>query len=147
MVNISEKEIILACKKSSSMSEAASIMGLHFNTFKRYALQYGIYTPNQGGRGKSKPYNGTDKIPLLEILEGKHPQYQTFKLKKRLIKEGLKKEKCEECGIENWNNKSLSFELDHIDGDRTNHKLENLQILCPNCHSQTSTFRSKNIRK
>ena len=146
MVNISKQEIISACKSSLSMNEAAAKTGLHFNTFKRYAVQFGVYTPNQGGKGKSKPYNGKDKISLQEILDGKHPQYQTYKLKNRLIKEGIKEEKCEKCHIKDWNGERLAFELDHIDGDRTNHRLENLKILCPNCHSQTPTFRSKNIK-
>lgn len=143
-MKVSEVEIVEACKSSLSMSEAASKVGLHFNTFKRYAQKFGVYTPNQGGKGKSKPYNGKDKIPLQEILDGKHPSYQTYKLKNRLFKEGLKEEKCEECGIEDWNGKPLAFELEHIDGDRTNHRFENLKILCPNCHSQTPTFRAKN---
>ena len=64
----------------------------------------------------------------------------------RLIKEGIKSEMCELCGITEWNGKPVSFELDHIDGNRTNHKLENLRIICPNCHSQTHTYRARNIK-
>jgi len=150
-MRVTEQEIIDACQSSLSMAEAASKVGIHFNTFKRYALKLGVYTPNQGGKGKSKSYNGKDKIPLQEILEGKHPSYQTYKLKNRLFKEGLKEKKCEECGIEDWititYGRGLVFELEHIDGDRTNHRFENLKILCPNCHSLTPTFRAKNIKK
>ena len=52
---------------------------------------------------------------------------------------------CEICNIGDvWNNIKLELELDHIDGDRTNHSIYNLRIVCPNCHSQTETFRSKN---
>lgn len=103
-----------------------------------------ILMPNKGRKGGSKPKtDGNGKIPLKEILEGFHPQYQTFKLKKRLIEEGLKQNTCECCGISEHNGKHLECELDHIDGDRTNHRLVNLQILCPNCHSQTHTFRFK----
>ena len=58
--------------------------------------------------------------------------------------EEIKEEKCEVCGITEWFGEKLSFELDHIDGDRTNHKLENIRIICPNCHSQTETYRGKN---
>jgi len=53
-------------------------------------------------------------------------------------------EKCEKCGIEDWNGTSLSFHIDHINGDRTDNRIDNLKVLCPNCHSQTDTFGFKN---
>jgi hypothetical protein len=53
--------------------------------------------------------------------------------------------KCFECNITEWNSKPITFECDHIDGDITNNRLSNARLLCPNCHSQTSTFRAKNI--
>ncbi|WKV20415.1 hypothetical protein 16Q_022c [Pseudomonas phage 16Q] len=56
--------------------------------------------------------------------------------------------KCLWCGIgDNWNGKSLVLQLDHIDGDTSNNDLTNLRVLCPNCHSQTETFASRNRRK
>jgi len=144
MKDIDREYFISVCKNAKSMSEAASILKLHFNTFKRLALIFKCYTPNQGGKGLLKPKT-KGLIPLKDILNGKHPQYQTFKLKKRLIQEGIKKNKCEKCGIIEWNGEVIQIELDHIDGDRTNHRLKNLRMLCPNCHSQTETFRAKNI--
>lgn len=51
---------------------------------------------------------------------------------------------CQWCGIKEWKNKVLSLELDHIDGDITNNRLSNARLLCPNCHSITPTYRSKN---
>lgn len=66
-------------------------------------------------------------------------------VRKRLLHE--RNNICEDCGIGNeYNGKPLSLELDHIDGNRKNNKIENLRILCPNCHSQTPTHRSKNIK-
>ena len=53
---------------------------------------------------------------------------------------------CSICNIEEWNNKPLSMQLDHIDGDPHNHKLENLRLICPNCHSQTETYCGRNKR-
>jgi hypothetical protein len=131
------------CTESNSMAQAASKLDMHFNTFRRYAIKLKVYKPNQAGKGISKNRSNTS-IPLCDILEGKYPQYQTFKLKKRLILNGIKKNKCEECNLESWKGLTLNCELEHIDGNRTNHRLENLKMLCPNCHSQTGTFRGRN---
>jgi 5-methylcytosine-specific restriction endonuclease McrA len=124
------------------MSEAAATLNIHFNTLKRLALLYGCYRPNQGLKGGKK--KTPVKFDLDKILSGDHPQFQTYKLKNRLLKEGIFIHKCAICGIDSWNNKQLNLELDHIDGNRINHALTNLRLLCPNCHAQTDTYRSKN---
>lgn len=141
-MNIEKEKFIKICNSSKSMAEASVKLGLHFNTFKRYALKYNCYNPNQGGKGIKK--TGSPVYKLKDILDGKVPHFQTFKLKNRLLKENVFQNKCDVCGITEWNNKTLNMELDHIDGNRTNHKLENLRMLCPNCHAQTDTYRSKN---
>lgn len=64
-------------------------------------------------------------------------------LKKILLTSG-REYKCEECDIVEWNGKKLSLELEHKDGDCFNNALDNLILLCPNCHSLTSTFRGRN---
>jgi formate-dependent nitrite reductase cytochrome c552 subunit len=124
------------------MAVAAAELNIHFNTFKRLALLYNCYNPNQGLKGGNK--NTPVKISLNEILEGKHPHFQTYKLKNRLIKEGRLENVCAVCNLTTWNNKPIQLELDHIDGNRINHTFTNLRLLCPNCHSQTDTYRSKN---
>ena len=87
------------------------------------------------------------KYSLEDILAGKHPGYQSSKLLERLIEEGYKEMKCECCGIIEWMGKPISFHLHHKDGDHNNNDIENLEILCPNCHSQTDNFAGKNVQK
>jgi 5-methylcytosine-specific restriction endonuclease McrA len=65
-------------------------------------------------------------------------------LKLRLLSAGLKHGRCEECGLSEWRGKSLSLQLHHINGDRHDHRFENLRLLCPNCHSQTHNFGARN---
>ena len=141
MKNINEEEFVKVANSSSSMSEAAAKLNMRFSTFKRYALKFNCYNPNQSGKGLHKKPN--NEYDLNDILNGLYPGYQSYKLKNKLVKAGLKENKCECCGITEWNGKEVKFELHHIDGDSSNNSLSNLQILCPNCHSQTANFRSK----
>ena len=126
------------------MSKAAAKVNLHFNTFSRRAKELGCYKPNQGAKGTNKKRQSIYKTS--DILAGKVPHYQTYKLGRRLIKEGILPYECKSCGITEWGGKEISLELDHIDGNSRNHLLDNLRWLCPNCHSQTDTFRSRNIK-
>jgi hypothetical protein len=145
MLTISYDQIKNAIDSSNTMREASIKLNLHFSTFKRKAEQFGLYSPNQGCKGGSKI--GKVSTNLNEILDGKHPHYQTFKLKNRLLKEGLIENKCSKCNITEWDNMPINCELDHINGIRHDHRLSNLRMLCPNCHSQTSTYRGKNVNK
>lgn len=143
VVNRIDKETFVSvCQSSESMAKAASELKLHFNSFKKRAIELNCYYPNQSGRGVGKQ---VPKIPLHEIIIlGQHPHYQTYKLKNRLIDEAIKEFHCENCGLIEWLGKPIKLELHHIDGNRTNHLLSNLMLICPNCHSQTETFRAKN---
>jgi hypothetical protein len=83
--------------------------------------------------------------PLAELLRVDSPRGR-WNLKRRLIAAGLKREACEECGIEDWRGRPLSLALHHVNGDRNDNRLENLALLCPNCHSQTDNFGILNRR-
>lgn len=144
-IKVTDDQIIAISKSSKSATHAASILGIKYETYKVHAKRLGCFVVNQSGKGTIKlKKDGAGKIPLREIFDGKHPQYQTNKLRKRLFDEKYKTENCEVCGIKDWLGKSLALELDHIDGNRYNHSLNNLRIMCPNCHSQTDTYRGKN---
>ncbi|MBC8306695.1 MAG: HNH endonuclease [Pelagibacterales bacterium] len=97
----------------------------------------------------------------IDISHFKYPERKTLKqlciqqgkyhrggLKRRLLKENILENKCSECGqMPFYNNKILILQLDHVNGNNTDNRIENLRILCPNCHSQTSTFSGKNKSK
>lgn len=68
-------------------------------------------------------------------------------LKRRLTKAGILAEVCNICGISEWQGNKLSLQLDHIDGNNKNNLVDNLRLLCPNCHSQTDTFCGKNVKR
>ena len=88
-------------------------------------------------------FNPSCAKPLTEILV-KGSSYQSFKLKNRLLIEGLKQHKCESCGLKEWFGTAIPLELHHINGDNTDHRFHNLRLLCPNCHAQTDSYRRKN---
>ena len=134
-----------AIDSTKTMREAAIKLDIPFSTFKRKATALGLYEPNQGAKGTKKAYKGTNYINTQEILDGKQPQYKTTKLKVRLINEGIVDQKCVWCGItDTWNDKPVVLHLDHINGIHNDHRLENLRLLCPNCHSQTDTWCGRN---
>ena len=68
-------------------------------------------------------------------------------MKNKIIYEGLKEYRCEMCGNTTWLDNPIPLELHHKDGNSFNNVFDNLQLLCPNCHSFTDTYRSKNSRK
>jgi RNA polymerase subunit RPABC4/transcription elongation factor Spt4 len=82
-------------------------------------------------------------LPLDEILvEGR--VRNRHHVKQRLLAAGLKEERCESCGLTEWLGRPVAFELHHINGNGDDNRLENLTLLCPNCHSQTDTWGGKN---
>lgn len=85
-------------------------------------------------------------IPLDQVLI-KDRHTSSNGLKKRLIEEGIKSHICEMCFATEWLGKKIPLELHHADGDSTNNELDNIQLLCPNCHSTTSNYRGRNIGK
>lgn len=92
-----------------------------------------------------KKYDSSQYVPFEKYIQGKH--VVTSKLSKKLLREGLKERKCECCNNTIWNGVPIPLEIHHIDGDNTNHKLDNLQLLCPNCHALTDNYCGKNIKK
>ena len=139
-VTVTKEQIVEAFEKAPTAYLASKLLGVTYTSFVRHAKAHGVYKPNQGGRGTSKPWDSARKIQLDDVFANK-VRMKSAKLKLRLYEAGLKEKKCESCGIgDEWNGKPLVLQLDHQDGNPENNMLENLKILCPNCHSQTPTF-------
>ena len=82
----------------------------------------------------------------LKDIQSGSPQYRSNHYLKKMIKSyNLLDYCCSDCGISKWKEEDITLELDHVDGNAANNNLDNLRLLCPNCHSQTSTFRGKSI--
>ena len=137
-----EQQLKESVRKARSFGQVLKFLGLkqaggNHSQIRKYVKELGINTKHFKGRGWNKGLRGIGKplIPLEKILV-KESTYQTFKLKNRLFAVGLKPQHCEECG---WSQKSsngyLPLELDHKNGNGRDHRLENLRVLCPNCHN------------
>ena len=140
---MSEKEqLIQLVKESSSLTEilrkqGKSVSGTAMSILKQKLEEYNI----PYFFIKEKVVN--KKLSLTDILKENRP-YSSTRLKEKLLNEGLKENICEICGQKPiWNNKILNLQLDHINGNHNDNRLENLRIVCPNCHSQTDTFCGK----
>jgi len=139
-----------AVKDSFSYRQALQKLNLratggNYDQLKKYIGENKLSIVHFKGRGWNRGLHGIGivRIPLEKILI-KNSTFQSYKLKKRLFLAKLKPEHCELCG---WAERSsggyLPLELDHINGDRHDNRLKNLQVLCPNCHSLQPTHRSR----
>lgn len=83
-------------------------------------------------------------IPLAELLVvGRRATNRSY-LKRRLIAAGLKDDRCERCGLTEWLGEPLAPQLHHVNGDKHDNRLENLSLLCPNCHALTENWGGRN---
>ncbi len=150
----SEKDLQKAVKSSNSIRGVIISLGLtpaggNYQQIQQRIKQFNLDTSHFTGQGwrKHKKFDFVPKKDLQEILV-KHSSYQSFKLKRRLFREGLKEPSCELCGwAEMAPDGRIPVELDHINGDRFDNRLENLRILCPNCHSLQPTHRGMNQKR
>lgn len=116
--------------------------GGNYLTIRRKIESLGLDTSHFTGKGWNKglQFRPVPKKPIQEILVA-NSSYQSHKLRKRLIQENYFEAKCYKCNLTEWLGVQIPLELEHIDGNRSNNKLENLTLLCPNCHALTPIWR------
>lgn len=144
------REIVLKSKNITEVCRNIGIMdrGGSHSFIKNKIKLYNIDTSHFLSK-KDLKQTRSDTKDINVILIQNSTYSSSHSLKKRLYKEGLKRPICEQCGQgEEWQGKTLSLHLDHINGIHNDNRIENLKILCPNCHAITDTYCGKNrIRK
>ena len=143
-----DSEFIKICNESVSMLQASKKVNMMYSTFIRKAKKLNCYRPNQNwNKGKTLLSDERIKSKYSNSLFTSESKAERSYIKSLIIKNKLIDYVCAECGIvDTWNGRYISLQIDHINGKRNDNRLENLRFLCPNCHSQTETFCSKNIR-
>lgn len=148
-----DEQLIEAVKNNFSYAEVIRALGLkpaggNYDTVKRKIKELSLDIShmtgsawNQGLRSKAT----REPKKLEDILIENSDYVNTSRLRIRLISEGIKEHRCEKCGLITWQNDLIPIELHHINGVKNDLRLENLQILCPNCHAMTDNYRGKNI--
>ena len=139
-----KKFYIELIKESDSLCDVCRKAGIvattgNYNTLKNLIYEENIDISHFKRRGgvSTKRKNVEEYLVNGSIIS-------SYKLKNKLFEEGIKEKKCESCKNTEWMGKPISLELHHKNGNPRDNRIENLEILCPNCHSYTDTYGGKN---
>ena len=145
---VTDEQFVNLIKTSTNISEVLFKLGY---TIKGNSWGYSLIRRRMDDlnlkmsdfKGKSALVSSIKKVKKEDLLRD-NCKHQRTVLRRYVIQHNLIPYVCSICGCKEWNGKTLSLELDHINGKNNDNRLENLRFLCPNCHSQTTTYGSRN---
>lgn len=156
-LNLDEVKIVV--KETPSAAEACRRLGMSTagsaTRFRKFLddnqIDYSHWTGQLWSKGKTSLDDGRlRKTKDNSLIFAENSNASSHYVRALILKHKLKEYKCEADGctvVDVWNNKPISLQLDHINGNRKDHRLDNLRWLCPSCHSQTDTFCARNSNK
>lgn len=145
------EDVIQAVASSTSIRQVLTKLNLkeaggNYATIKKLIKELSLDISHLTGKGWSKDRKFGPKRPIESYLSNEN-SIISHKLRLRLINENIFEHKCYSCNNTTWLDNPIPLELEHINGDRLDNTLNNLTLLCPNCHALTETYRGKNIQK
>ena len=145
-IEYDEADLRAAVSQARCLAEAIRLLGdeptpTSYRRIKRGLQRHGIDTSHFSDEARR---GARTRRPLDQLLT-RGSRTNGARLRHRLIAEGRKAHVCEECGASRWSGQPIPLELEHVNGDRWDNRLENLRLLCPNCHALTPTYRGRNI--
>lgn len=150
---LSDEQFVELLKNSSTISEVLFKLGysVKSNSWGFAKIRQRMSDLNLDGsvfKGKSPitKYGSLHKVNASDILKPNCKHARSV-LRRYVIKNNLIPYRCAICGCVEWQGRTLSLELDHINGINNDNRIENLRFLCPNCHSQTTTYGSRNQQR
>lgn len=147
----SDDELKAAVASSTSLAQVIDQLGLrvaggNYATLRKAIEEAGLDTAHFRGQSWNKGLVTGPARPLGDYLSNQFP-ISSHRLKLRLTREGAFEWRCNKCGGTEWMGRTIPLELEHRDGNPANNHLDNLELLCPNCHAQTPTYRSRNRKR
>lgn len=150
---LTDEQFVEMIKNSTNISEVLFKLGYSvagnswgFAQVRKRMTDLGLDQSMFKGKSAMAAKLQSIKLSAKDLLKSncKHNRNVT---RRYIISNKLLPYKCAICGLSEWNGKTLSLELDHINGINNDNRLENLRFLCPNCHSQTTTYGSRNQQR